>query len=93
MLNLVAVGHKRMLSVLLGGVFLAATALWLTTGIILDFRVGGMGVSDVGDAVELMRLSGWNMTAGRVALVAFALITVLRMLETPWKAGPVGQQG
>ena len=74
------VGRRRILITLLVAVFLTAAAVWLTTGIIIDFQSGG--VNDPGDAFRLIELSRWNMAAGRVALVAFGLITIVWMFET-----------
>jgi hypothetical protein len=76
------VGRWRILIVLLVAIFLTSAALWLITGIIIDFQFRGVGVNDPGEAVRLIELSGWNMAAGRVALAAFSLITIIWMLKT-----------
>lgn len=72
---------------LLVALLLTAALTWLTTGIIIDFQFGGVAANDPGDALRLIELSGWNMAAGRVALVAFGLITIIWMFETIGKRG------
>lgn len=78
-------GRRGILITLLVAIFLTAAAVWLTTGIIIDFQF--RGVNDPGDAFRLIELSGWNMAAGRVALVAFSLITIVWMFETLGERG------